>query len=257
MSKKTTESLGIPRGFRLTNSSKNNIIKSAVLMKFGDRVIELAKIEGMLMKNIGHEMCPPKVRTKIIKAFSQWSTNFNIENILFETKKGIKITPKFAIGNTSFYHGSDKEDLSGIIGSTIFGDYISDVNDALKLGIKSEPRSEYDSLSTRWLQEYSEISMPVIFKEYNIAKNAYDMISDETKSQLKNHLALCKMLIKEVDTFEDTLSSIIIQYSSAIKFVTDIPESIEWINKAYSYNKQGYKCSDVNLHDSIQELKNM
>ena len=258
----TAKDLGIPKGFRLTTTTRRNVLKAASNMKFGPQLLAAGLREADLLNKYADAVFPKATKDKVVSVYTHFVPKEKALRLALDTYTQLPVnsgTEIFWIGSQPFYSNSDTQ--SCIIADNAFWEYLNDVNDYNRLKIPNPLAKENGyarGIVTDWIQYYCTVE--------GINQVAIDLCKQDTtfkciprplQKALRLHREQSLKLLEAVTAFRGQLSAVLAQYTSGIKLCTDLPEAIDWICKAENYNAQGKKCTDIPLKDAINQLQKM
>ena len=254
MSNQTAKQIGIPSGYRLTESNSNNIKMVAIMNRFGKEMLSMAIEEIVLLNLVISETYPEKKLEALKKAVRDINPN---ANDITEKELSIEVDTgdtSFTIGGT--YCKPYPLNKCGIISHSSFIKYLDNMPANMfkeKFGLLEV---QHKSNHFLWLKHSITSLSPRDHRIKLGTKASFACLSKSTKNKVTNYAVKVEKLRNKINKVVDLLTSILATYSSALKLCKDAPEFIDYINDSSVYNKHGKKCTDINTIDMIRELKN-
>lgn len=250
---KSAKELGIPQGYRLSESNSNNIVNVALRHKFQEEIFRLAYDEVELIHCISYAaysvddlylLADIGIKLRGGKGERDLFINYN-ENCDIQPPSG-----EIELGNCHYYYGRDKEKY-GIIAHSLLENVINNMSEKDLAISKDANTSQYH----RWVHENCIIMEPSDKNARLGGMQLWEKIGPALQGKVRKHMNKCAKLKAKIGKAESLLRSILAVYNSAVKLCNDSPEFVNWIIDAAVYNAQGKKCTDVGTADMLAELK--
>jgi hypothetical protein len=228
MARKTLKSLGIPKGYQLTNNNKYTIAEYVCKLTCTDEAYSLSDAEVALFKDIMEHCFPAKTVEEYILQ-SDTAQHLFSKQFCRREKNVTFISSMCITGSTTTHIGLD----------------IAWGSDAYTV------RGVSSSFGKKYFEKDVRVKVPAL----RITDILLDDLPDTLIKRVEEHVQACTEFNSKTAKLRSSLLSVLNNYTSVLKLCTDNPEFVQWIRGSVDLEPDPGTCSDIPIADKMQEIK--
>ena len=255
-----TEKIFIPKGFRLTKATRENVVIAAAKSKFRNEAEDIINTEAQLLHCISEEVYPREFRQRCVTRLNLYPGVDIQSDRIFEFCRKINFNIKSLENNK---HCSKRH-------KNLLIDYVVEHNSIWTLGIETSYWSEGNYYSTalgiygtRLIKDHRQ---SIIHKETGLwwtqgifepaPSMIIELLSDNLQKALLDFFVKTYEFRNKIEKFKNLIESVLNSYTSAVKLVETHPEFESWIWKSLGIAEQA-SCTDIPSADAMQEVRSL
>lgn len=248
---KTLTQLGLPKGYRLTNTIRQNITRVAIRTQLREEALKLLYQECELMHCANEYVYPIDLRVKYNQASSELKGSPVVDHFDY-TSKEMKfgfIGSEVCLG-TAYSYSRDKDKMMGIMTYPFINQFIVDQDIYWTDEVK-----EFMEPAHLWVDQFIAVVKPSNSDAVISPGRAWERLPKKLRLKIMAHCKKCQELKDRADTAQQKLRMILAEYNSPVKLGNDIPETVAWMLEAEHMNEHGRMCTDVTSADTVQDMR--